>query len=126
MSQTMKNTEWKAVPLTKARLDFTGATKASLECDGNSFISLTMHLRNGQTVRIRKENYGVTIEAPVIQMETKYLVKTEAGLTATFDTEDKALQALGDQKGDVSEIQVPVQDGEQKATAVLTHDDLPF
>ena len=104
-------TEWKRIDLSKDRLDFANASSSELESDSNGyFISLTMKLKNGKTVRIRKNDYSVLLEEPVIPTFTKYLATTDKGLKHLFDSEDAANAALQGLDGDVKEVAVPVDD----------------
>lgn len=105
MSQT---TEWKQLRLSDEKPDFSGALRAHLECGGDQFIALTLKLRNGRTIRIRKNDYSICIEEPVIPTITKYLAKTEHGLERLFDEKEKAEEALLGVEGEVKEVIMPV------------------
>jgi hypothetical protein len=117
-----KQTEWKTLSLTKDQLDFSKALHASLESDGDNFISLTFKLKCGRIVRIRKNDYSVRIEAPITPMETHYIAKAFTGLQMTFKSREEADNALSGISGEVQEISVPAKQ------AQLTEDfsDLPF
>lgn len=106
---TTKNTEWKRVSLSKDNLDFTGALHSSLENDGDSFISLSFTLKSGRKLRIRKNDYSVCIEEPVVPMMTKYLFKTDVGIKTLFDSREEANAAMRAVNCDseVEEIKVP-------------------
>lgn len=112
-----KVTEWKRLALSKEKIDFSNVRSASLDLDGDSFVSLTFSLRDGQVVRLRKSNYDVQVESPVIPMETIYQVKV-GQLSTTFKSKQEAEEALGSMDGDIEEIQIP------KQQPVL--EDLPF
>jgi hypothetical protein len=103
-----KQTEWKRIYLSKDAPDLSRAAHVSLETDGDSFIAVTFKLKCGRVVRIRKNSYDVTVEEPVVQMDTKYLAKTPTGLTHQFNTRDEADRAIADiDGGEVVEISVP-------------------
>lgn len=122
-----EQTEWKSIDLTLANLDFTGTKNASIESDGRQFISLTLTLRNGQIVRIRKNDYSVVLESPVIPMETKYIVKTKEGLSAAYDNEQRAREIAEKLDGEMTEVQVPKSRKQLEIKSEsLKHEDLPF
>lgn len=114
-----RTTEWKAVPLSKDIPEFSGAKKAYLEHDGNSFLSLTLILKDGRTVRIRKESYSVTIEEPIVPTKSVWVAKVGV-LSTPFDTEEQANEAIKDLDGEVSEVKVPVSSNK------LALSELPF
>lgn len=103
-----KQTEWRSVDLSKEELDFSGALFSHLENTQGSFVSLTLKLKNGRTVRIRKNDYSTVVESPVVQMVTHYVVKSKHGLSAVFTDEHEAARAHEEIDGsELSEIQVP-------------------
>ncbi len=116
-----KQVEWKRLSLDKT-LDFSGALSSQLEHDGDQFISLTLKLKNGQLVRIRKNDYSVSVEAPVIPTEMKFMAKI-GGVSQLFNTKEEAEKALeGFDDAQFEAVKVP------KETKQLaeTLDDLPF
>lgn len=112
-----KQTEWKRIRLSKERIDFAGITDSSIEHDEDCFLALTLKLKCGRTVRIRKADYGVSLEEPVVPMQTKFLARTKQGLEKAFDSEILARDAIHGLDGEITEINVPVENHEN---------DLPF
>ena len=102
-----KNTEWKPVSLKTDSLNFVGVQSGALEHDGDSFIALTLKLADGKTVRIRKADYGVRVEEPIIPVTVKYIATTPRGLKAEFLTKLEAEEALNGSEGEVVEITIP-------------------
>ena len=108
-----KITEWKRIDFSKEPLDFSGALRADLENDGNALIALTFHLKNGRTVRLRKSDYTVVVEEPVIPVQTKYIAKSKTGLTLLCDSHEEAEKALsGIEDGEIVQTIVPKQEKE--------------
>lgn len=104
-----KQTEWKAVDLSKNILDFSGASSAQLEQQNGNLLSLTFRLKDGKTVRIRKNDYSVTVEAPVIPMITQYTITTKDGLTKTLTDEREAKELAERLEAEISEVHVPLE-----------------
>ena len=104
-----KQTEWKAVDLSKNILDFSGASSANLEQQNGNLLSLTFRLKDGKTVRIRKNDYSVTVEAPVIPMITQYTITTKDGLTKTLTDEREAKDLAEKLDAEISETHIPLE-----------------
>lgn len=104
-----KQTEWKSVDLSKNMLDFSGASSAQLEQQNGNLLSLTFKLKDGQTVRIRKNDYSVTVEAPVIPMITKYTVTTKDGLTKQLTSKAEAEELAEKLEAEITEVHVPLE-----------------
>ena len=100
-----KTTEWKSIQLRSDTPDFSGAKEAALEHDGNTFLQLTLKLRDGRTVRIRKDNYSVALEELVIPMKTGYIA-TIGEFSRQFDSEEAAQKSLEGYSGEVTESKV--------------------
>lgn len=115
-------TEWKTIDLTKETLDLSMAKSAHIENDRGEFLSLTLILRCGRTVRIRKNNYSSVIEAPVIPMITQYLVKTKEGLSATFLTREEAETAAEKSGAELTELQVI----KPNSIPAINYNEIPF
>lgn len=103
-----KSTEWKKINLTQDPLDFTGTTSSELEVADGSFISLKLKLKSGRVVRIRKNDYSINIEEPVIPVQMKYLARTTTGLERLFDKEEDAQTAISGVDGEVKQVAVPL------------------
>lgn len=107
-----KTTEWKRVDLSREKLDFSNASYAHIENESGGFISLTFILKSGLTVRIRKSNYDVCVESPIIPTEKIYTAKIGM-LTTSFKTREDAEKAIQDYSdGEIIEDEKPIKEQE--------------
>ena len=117
-----KQTEWQSLDLKKNDIDFKGTLDAHLEHNSGTFVSLTLKLANGSLVRIRKNDYSTSIEAPVVPVVKMYTVKLKGLQSQMFNTYDEAGKFNADKcdgDGEVEEVEVV------KQTKALPCD-LPF
>lgn len=85
-----KQTEWSTLDLKKNDLNFTGTLDSHLEHNNGTFVSLTLKLANGSLLRLRKNDYSISLEAPVVPVVTKFFVQLKGLQSQYFDSSEEA------------------------------------
>ncbi len=104
-----KQTEWQSLDLKKNDIDFKGTLDAHLEHNSGTFVSLTLKLANGSLVRIRKNDYSTSIEAPVVPVVKMYTIKLKGLQSQAFNTAEDAERFNSekcDGDGELEEVEV--------------------